>query len=132
MNEQDMQRLAEAQAGQPSIGDMIPAIVIGSIFGLLMIVSLWKVFAKAGEPGWAAIVPIYNVVVLVKISGKPLWWLVLFFIPCVNIIASFVVYVALAERFGKGTGFGIGLWLLGFIFLPILAFGDAQYTPART
>ena len=130
MSEQDLQRLADAQGAQPGLGDMLPAIVISVIFGLLMLVSLWKVFAKAGEPGWAAIIPIYNLVVLVKISGKPLWWIVLFFIPCVGIVAAILVDIALAERFGKGTGFGLGLAFLGFIFFPILAFSDAQYTPA--
>lgn len=88
---------------------------------------MWKVFTKAGQPGWAAIVPIYNAIVLLQIAGKPVWWLVLFFIPLVGIIVAFVVMISLAAKFGKGTGFGIGLTLLGFIFFPILAFGDAQY-----
>lgn len=94
---------------------------------LLMVASLWKVFVKAGEPGWAAIVPIYNIFVLLKIAGKPGWWFILMLIPIVNFIVFIIVCVALAERFGKGAGFGVGLGLLGIIFFPILGFGDAQY-----
>jgi hypothetical protein len=96
---------------------------------IFMIASIWKVFAKAGKPGWAAIVPIYNLVVMLEIAGKPLWWFLLFLIPLVNIVVAFIVYISLAERFGKGAGFGVGLTLLGFIFFPILGFGDAQYNP---
>jgi hypothetical protein len=94
---------------------------------IFVIISMWKVFEKAGEPGWAAIIPIYNWIVLLKIAGRPLWWLLLLIIlfPIIWIIIS----IDIAKRFGKGTGFGIGLALLGFIFYPILAFGDARYTP---
>jgi len=94
---------------------------------LLMVASLWKVFVKAGEPGWAAIVPIYNIFVLLKIAGKPAWWFILMLIPIVNFIVAIIVCIALAERFGKGAGFGVGLALLGIIFFPILGFGDARY-----
>ena len=94
----------------------------------LMIVSLWKVFTKAGQPGWACIVPIYNIIVMLQIADKPLWWIILFFIPIANIIIPIMVNIAIAEKFGKGTGFGIGLAFLGFIFFPILAFGEAQYS----
>ncbi|HWN70273.1 MAG TPA: DUF5684 domain-containing protein [Haliangium sp.] len=109
---------------------------LSALFGLavavLMIASVWKVFTKAGKPGWAALVPIYNLVVLLEIAGKPLWWFILFLIPLVNLVVAFITYTSLAERFGKGTGFGIGLMLLGFIFFPILAFGDAQYQRVPT
>jgi hypothetical protein len=94
---------------------------------LLMVASLWKVFVKAGKPGWAAIVPIYNLFVLAEIAGKPSWWGVLMLIPFVNFIVFIIVCLALAERFGKGAGFGVGLGLLGVIFFPILGFGDSQY-----
>jgi hypothetical protein len=96
-------------------------------FVLLIIASMWKVFAKAGKPGWASLIPIYNVIVLLEITGKPIWWIILFFIPFVNFIATFLVMIPLAEKFGKGAGFGIGLALLPFVFFPMLAFGDAQY-----
>ena len=94
---------------------------------LVVIAGIWKVFTKAGEPGWAAIIPIYNIIVLLKIVGRPIWWIVLFIIPLVSIVIAFIVYIDLAKSFGKGTGFGIGCALLGFIFLPILGFGDARY-----
>ena len=105
--------------------------VIGPIFvvGILVLVlaSLWRVFEKAGRQGWEGIIPIYNIYVLLKIVGKPGWWLLLFLVPIVSIVIAFIVYIELAKRFGKGTGFGIGLVLLSIVFLPILAFGDAQY-----
>jgi hypothetical protein len=97
---------------------------------VLMIAGMWKVFEKAGEPGWAAIVPIYNVVVLLKICGRPLWWIILFFVPFVSFIMWFVICFDVAKRFGKGAGFAIGLAILSFIFFPMLAWGDAKYQPA--
>ena len=92
-----------------------------------IIAAIWRVFAKAGQPGWAAIIPIYNAYILLKIAGKPGWWLLLFFIPLVNIIFAVIVAIEVAKAFGKGTGFGLGLAFLGFIFYPILGFGDAAY-----
>lgn len=108
---------------------------IGTVVGLIIWLALvaffiavgWKIFTKAGKPGWAAIVPIYNIVVLIEIIGRPLWWIVLFLIPFVNVIVGLVASVDLAKSFGKGSGFGIGLFLLGFIFAPILAFSSARY-----
>jgi hypothetical protein len=99
---------------------------------ILMIASMWKIFAKAGEPGWAAIVPIYNTIVFLKIAGKPLWWIVLLFIPGVNFIVAILALVTFVERFGKGAGYVIGILFLGIIFLPMLAFGDAQYIGPKT
>lgn len=87
----------------------------------------WRIFTKAGRPGWAAIIPIYNVYVLLQMVGRPAWWLLLTFIPVINFIIGIVLCVDLAKSFGRGTGFGIGLFILGFIFGPILAFGDAKY-----
>jgi hypothetical protein len=94
---------------------------------VVVIAGMWKVFTKAGQPGWAAIVPIYNIVILLKIVGRPVWWLVLLLIPFVNFVILILVSIDMAKSFGKGPGFGIGLWLLSFIFYPILGFGDAQY-----
>jgi uncharacterized membrane protein YhaH (DUF805 family) len=96
---------------------------------ILLIAAMWKVFTKAGKPGWAAIVPIYNFIVLLEIAGKPVWWIVLFLIPFVNFIILIIVAIAVAKNFGKGTGFGLGLAFLSPIFYPILAWGDAQYNP---
>jgi hypothetical protein len=96
-----------------------------------IIAGFWKVFVKAGKPGWAAIVPIYNLIVLLDIVGKPLWWVILFFIPIVNLIMAILVGLAVAKSFGKSDAFGIGLGLLGPIFYPILGFGDAQYQGSK-
>jgi hypothetical protein len=99
---------------------------------LLMIIGMWKVFTKAGKPGWAAIVPIYNIIVALEIAGKPLWWIILMLIPIVNFFVWIVVCIAIAARFGKGAGFGIGMALLPFIFWPILGFGDSRSTQLAT
>jgi hypothetical protein len=94
---------------------------------VLGIVSGWKVFTKANKPGWAVLIPIYNVYVLTQIVGRPWWFILLLLIPLVNIIVGIVLSIDLAKSFGKGAGFGLGLALLGFIFYPILAFGSATY-----
>ena len=94
---------------------------------VLVIVSLWTVFTKAGQPGWAALIPIFNLYVLIKIAGRPGWWLLLFLVPLVNIVIAVIVTIDVAKAFGRGVGFGIGLCLLGFIFYPILAFSDSTY-----
>ena len=94
---------------------------------ILMIAACWKVFTKAGQPGWAAIIPIYNWYILCKIVGRPGWWVILLLIPFVNFIIGIIVCIDLAKSFGKGVGFAIGLILLGIIFFPILGFGSAQY-----
>lgn len=104
--------------------------VIGLLIAAIVIAAMWKIFTKAGEPGWAAIIPIYNLIVLLKIAGRPLWWIILLLVPFVNLIVVILVYIDLARKFGKGAGFGLGLALLGPIFLPMLAFSDAQYNPA--
>lgn len=90
----------------------------------------WKLFEKAGKPGWASIIPFYNIYVLLQIVGKPGWWLILYFIPFVNFIISIIVIHNLSLRFGKGIGTTLGLLFLGFIFVPWLALGSAKYTPA--
>ncbi|HID21105.1 MAG TPA: signal peptidase I [Planctomycetaceae bacterium] len=96
---------------------------------VLVIAGLWKTFSKAGRPGWGAIIPIYNVVLLLEIAGRPIWWIILFFVPIVNFIVAIFVAIDVAKNFGKGVGFGLGLAFLGFIFYPILGFGSARYQP---
>ncbi len=91
------------------------------------IAALWQVFVKGGRPGWAAIIPFYNYYVLLKIVGRPGWWLILYFIPIVNIIVWIIVAIDLAKSFAKSSGFAVGLILLAFIFIPILGFGPASY-----
>lgn len=91
------------------------------------IAAIWIVFVKAGKPGWASIIPIYNAVVILQIAGRPLWWFLLYLIPLVNIIIAFIVMFDFAKSFGKGFGFGLGLIFLPVIFFPALAWGDAEY-----
>ena len=86
-----------------------------------------RIFQKAGRPLWEGFIPIYNYYVLLKIVGRPGWWLILYIVPFVNIVIIIIVYYDLARSFGKGVGFAVGLFLLWFIFLPILGLGDAQY-----
>ncbi len=101
--------------------------VLVIVFAILMIASMWKVFEKAGQPGWAAIIPIYNIYIMTKIGGKPGWWLLLFLIPIVNYVFIIWLYNMISKSFGKDEGFTAGLVLLGFIFWPILGFGSAKY-----
>ena len=96
-------------------------------FVIMILASVWKIFAKAGKPGWAAIIPIYNWVILLEIVGRPVWWIVLLLIPCVNIVIMCILAVELAKSFGKDVAFAIGLILLGVVFIPILGFGSAKY-----
>ena len=108
-------------------GQSTIAIIIQLAIIVLMIVSVWRVFEKANEPGWASIIPFYNVIVLLRIVDKPWWWLFLFMIPLVNIVIAIIVMIALAQSFDKGGMFAVGLLLLPVVFYPILAFGDAEY-----
>jgi hypothetical protein len=99
------------------------------------IAALWQVFVKAGHPGWAAIIPIWNLYTLLKLIGRPAWWLLLFLVgvivPFVGwillLVIGVIIALDLAKSFAKSTGFAVGLFLLNFIFVPILGFGSAQY-----
>jgi hypothetical protein len=102
---------------------MIPVLIIL----LVVVVGMWKVFEKAGKPGWASLIPIYSNVVLDEIIGKPVWWIVLWLIPCTAPFVAIVALLELAKVFGKSSAFAIGLILLPVVFVPILGFGDAQY-----
>ena len=97
------------------------------VLGVLVIAAMWKLFTKAGKPGWAAIIPIYNFIVLLEIVGRPVWWVILLFIPFVNFVVDIILMIDLAKSFGKSTGYAIGMIFLPFIFLPMLGFGSAQY-----
>ena len=100
--------------------------------GVLMIVSWWKVFEKAGRPGWPAIVPIYNLVVMFELVGISPWLILLVLIPGLGSLALFIVMIfmniKLAQAFGKSEGFAVGLILLPIVFVPILAFGSSRFT----
>ena len=102
---------------------LIPILIIIAI----TVIGKWKIYEKAGKPGWAALIPVYTWIVTLEIIGKPIWWVFLFFVPCVNII--FLIWTAnlLSKSFGQSEGFTVGLILLGFIFYPILGFGNYRY-----
>lgn len=107
----------------------------GGFFGLIVqlaviaffLATFWKIFEKAGRPGWAAIIPIYNVIVLLQIVGRPIWWIVLLIIPLVNVVIGFLLALDLSRSFGHDLAFALGLFFLGFIFYPVLAFSGATY-----
>ena len=113
------------QAPNPVVGAIGGC--VGLVLGLIVIIAMWKVFTKAGQPGWAAIIPIFNLYILCKVAGRPGWWLILMLIPFVNFIIAIILCIDIAKNFGKGAGFGIGLAFLGVIFFPILGFGSATY-----
>ena len=103
----------------------------GGLFGLVIlviaIVAFWNVFTKAGEAGWKSIIPIYNIIILLKIVGRPWWWLLLMLIPLVNLVIYVIVMNDLSKSFGHGMGFTLGLIFLSFIFYLIIAFGGSTY-----
>ena len=94
---------------------------------IFLIYCLWRIYEKAGKPGWASIIPIYNYLVELEIIGRPWWWLLLMFVPIVNVVIGIIINLDLAKAFGRSSGFAVGLILLPFIFFPILALGDATY-----
>ncbi len=110
------------------IGALIAACVIPAlIVWIISAIGQWKVYEKAGKPGWAALIPIYNAIVLLEIVGKPVWWLFLFLIPCVNIVFLIWTMNLLSKSFGQSEGFTIGLIIVPFIFFPILVFVNYRY-----
>ena len=108
-------------------GTIIILIIIGLAIAVLCIIAMWKVFEKAGEEGWKCIIPIYNFIILLKIVGKPWWWLLLMCIPFVNIVIYIMAVHRLSLSFGKGAGFTLGLFFVGIVFIPILAFDNSTY-----
>jgi hypothetical protein len=102
--------------------------LVGLAFAVLVLAGYWKVFTKAGEAGWKAIIPIYSTIVMLKIVGRPWWWLLpLMFVPLLNVVLLVIVTNDLSKSFGHGTGYTLGLLFLSFIFFPILGFGGSQY-----
>ena len=107
---------------------LIPLLIIALHVNMISYVALWFIFKKAGEPGWAAIIPVYNILIAIKIAGKPWWYILLLLIPIVNIIIGIIILNGISKNFGKGGWFTVGLFFLKVIFLAILGFGAAQYT----
>ena len=111
---------------------------MGPAVGLIWLVVLvfyiyvqWRIFEKAGLPGWGVIIPIYNIYLILKVAKRPGWWLILFFIPIVNLIIAIIIPFDIAKNFKKDSLFGAGLLFLGFIFYPVLAFGKAKYVKSK-
>lgn len=102
-------------------------LVVVLAIAILMIASMWKLFSKAGKPGWACLVPIYNYVVWLEIIKKPIWWIILLLIPIVNFIIIIIMFVEMAKAYGKSAGYGVGMIILPYVFFPMLAFGDSTY-----
>jgi hypothetical protein len=106
---------------------LISIVFIGA-FIILPFAGMWKTFEKAGKPGWAAIIPIYNYIVMAEISGKPTWWGVMVLVPLANIVFSIWLINVTIKSFGKDEAYTIGVLLLPFVFWPILGFSkDIQY-----
>jgi hypothetical protein len=103
------------------------AIILMIVIAIFMIAAQWKVFTKAGQPGWACIIPIYNIYIMTKIAGKPGIWTLWCLIPIVNLVFIIWLYNMISKSFGKDEGFTAGLILLGLIFWPILGFGSSKY-----
>jgi len=124
--------LTFAQTSQSSSSDSNPVVVlVVLIAAVLSIIAMWRVFEKANQPGWASIIPIYNTYILLKIVGRPGWWILLYFVPLVNVVVQLFVAMDLAKAFGKSTTFGvIGLWLFSIIGYYVLAFDDSTYQGA--
>lgn len=122
MNEYESYEGSGVAAGIGAVGIIIYLAII-----VLYIVGMWKVFEKAGKPGWAAIIPIYNLIVLLEIVGKPMIWVLWLLIPCVNFVFLIWLINLTSKSFGKSEGFTVGLVILPFIFWPVLGFGDAKY-----
>lgn len=101
--------------------------IIALIPSIILIIAMWKVFDKAGKPGWAAIIPFYNTYTLFEVAGMNGWMFLLMLIPIVNVIILIMMYINLAKAFGKSGGFAVGLIFLNFIFMLILGFGSAKY-----
>ena len=100
------------------------------IFVVPTIAGMWKVFEKAGQPGWAALIPFYNAFVLTQVARKEILWFILTLVPCINIVALIVICIDVAKNFGKDPIYGVGMAFLPFIFFPILGFSDARYLAA--
>jgi hypothetical protein len=115
------------QNSQLSDGAIAAFIIFGLILTVLYVAAVWRIFTKAGKPGWAALIPFYREIVLLEIVGKPIWWIFLLIFPCTAPIFGIWIINLLSKSFGQGVGFTLGLIFLSFIFYPMLAFGDYTY-----
>jgi Family of unknown function (DUF5684) len=102
------------------------------IAAVMSVMVMWTIYERAGQPGWASLVPIYNMIVLMNVAGRPAWWFLLMGIPIVNLVIWFMICMDLAVAFDRGIPFAAGLFLVPFVFFPLMAFGEPDYVgPAR-
>ena len=111
--------------GSDAAGGLVLAIQV--LFVLIQLAGMWKVFEKANHAGWKAVVPIYNLYVMLKIGENAWWWLLVLIVPIVNFYALYRIHAGVARAFGKGIGFGLGLAFLGVVFFPLVGFGNYRY-----
>lgn len=109
-------------------------LLVSVVIGIVTLIGMWKAFDKAGQPGWAVLVPIYNIIVLLRVAGLPWYWVFAPFVVIIPILGwiAYIVWIVwvhhrISTRFGQGVGFTIGLTLLGPIFWLILGFGSSKY-----
>ena len=124
--------LAQNDEAAGAVGALLALIcncIIPVAVAAAIIAGMWKVFEKAGQPGWAAIIPFYNMYVATQIAGRDILWFILLLVPCINIVAAILIWMDVAKNFGKDPIWGVGIAFLPFIFLPLLGFSDARYQP---
>ena len=114
-------------SNQSSGGGIEYLIVLG--LGILVVTGAWKIFEKANQPGWGALIPIYNMILALRVAGKPGWWVILMFVPLVSFVIWILVAAGIARNFGKGVGYTLGLIFVPVAFIPLLGFGNAEYSP---
>ncbi len=119
------QALNQLFSPDTAVSLVVALIALGAV--VIAAAGTWRVYEKAGEPGWASLVPIYNIIVLLRIAGERWWCILLFIIPGLNVAVHLLLCIDVAKRFGKGVPFGLGLCWAGALFFPILGFGNAQY-----
>ena len=128
--------ILKMQSDLPNLAKILltgPMLLFGVALVVVVVAGLWKMFEKAGQPGWAAVIPIYNIYILLKVAGRPGWWLILLFIPFVNIVINIIVAIDIAKAFGQSAVFGFFLnFLFGGIGFVILGFGNYQYAGPQT
>jgi len=139
MNTSIASLLAQASGNEEAVAAGIAAFIAAFAFVLIAVavvvtIGMWKAFAKAGQPGWAVLVPIYNIIVLLRVAGLPWYWVFAPFVAIIPILGwiAYIVWIVwihhrISTRFGQGVGFTIGLTLLGPIFWLILGFGSSKY-----
>jgi hypothetical protein len=118
--------MTDSEVAAAGVGVALYLIIVLAVY-VLVVIGWWKIFTKAGQPGWAAIIPLYNIYTLLKVVGRPGWWLILYFIPLVDFVIHIIVNLDLARSFGKSAGYALGLLFLPVIFYPILGLGSSKY-----